>query len=170
MDKAEHERFVKQIHKFPLVPHLCSTPGDGTSKPVILEPKQLSVSLHEVGLSEDLFSGMWLKAAKLAADPSSISNAPGLSTSKMVASSTNPRKPHLVTFFKNSKMTCDCINSSTKSLCAHAIAVAEQQGTLQQLIAWYTNTNQDVNLWNLARSSGVQARRSIAGSVRDLAK
>ena len=37
---------------------------------------QLSVSLKETGLSEQLLSGMWIKAAELAADPSLITDAP----------------------------------------------------------------------------------------------
>lgn len=130
------ERFIRQIHKLPLEPPCSLIPSGAMANDVVVGPKQLSVSWEDIGLSEDLFSGMWLKAAKLAADPSSISDAPGpgLSTSKMVASSSNPRKPHLVTCFKNGKITCDCVNNSTKSLCAHALAVAERQGVIQQLV------------------------------------
>ena len=96
-------------------------------------------------------------AAKLAADPSTITDAPGLglSTSKMVVSYTNPRKPHVVTFFKNGKVTCDCVNNGTKNICAHALAVAEHKGSLKELVEWYNKTNQDVSLWNLVWSSGI---------------
>ena len=86
------ERFIRQIHKLPLEPPCSLTPSGAMANDVVLGPKQLSVSWEDIGLSENLFSGMWLKAAKLVADPSSISDAPGpgLSTSKMAASSSNP--------------------------------------------------------------------------------
>ena len=94
------ERIVNKIHKIPLLPH------------------QLSIGLEEINLSEELFSGMWIKAAKLAKDSSAITSAPGLATSKMVASTSNPKTPHLVTYFKSGKMTCNCVSCDTKHLCA----------------------------------------------------
>lgn len=76
-------------------------------------------------------------------------------TSRMVCSYSKPQKPHLVTFFLNGKVTCDCLNYSTKSICAHALATAEKVGLLSKLVEWYKKTNKGVNLWSLARSSGV---------------
>ena len=73
----------------------------------------------------------------------------------MVASTSSPKKPHLVSFYSNGKITCDCINYFTRNLCSHVIAVAELQSSLPQLLKWYKDTNKEVNLWNAARSSGV---------------
>ena len=73
----------------------------------------------------------------------------------MVASFTTPQKPHLVTTFSNGKVTCDCLNYSTKSLCVHVLATAQKLGVLQSLLDWYKTTNKQPNLWSLARSSSV---------------
>ena len=76
---------------------------------------------------------MWKKGAALAVAKSSITDAPGLPTSKMVVSYSNPKKPHLVTYFKNGKLTCDCLNNTTRNLCAHVLAVAETQGLFKKI-------------------------------------
>ena len=71
----------------------------------------------------------------------------------MVVSYTTPKKPHLVTMFASGKVTCDCLNYSTKSLCSHSLAVAQKNGVLALLLHWYTQTNQQANFWSLSRSS-----------------
>ena len=91
------ERIVNKIHKIPLLPSppvhaavnvspVSLTSADNTSI------QQLSLALKETELSEELFGGMWIKAAKLAKDSSAITNAPGLSTS---TSFTDPRKRYI---------------------------------------------------------------------------
>ena len=79
-------------------------------------PKQghLSVSLKESGLPVDLFQGIWSKALKFLTEEGQITMAPGLPSSLMVASESNPQKPHLVTQYKNGKFTCDCLNYKPK--------------------------------------------------------
>ena len=159
------ERIVNKIHKIPLLP----SPPTNAAMPAVVTPDsahQLSIGLEETHLSEELFSGMWIKAAKLAKDSSAITNAPGLATSKMVASTSNPKTPHLVTYFKSGKMTCNCVSCDTKRLCAHMLAVAEVQGSLKELIDWYERTNQDVSLWRLARSSGVPKHPGDKGNSK----
>ena len=115
----------------------------------------LSVSWEDVGLAKEVFSSMWDKAASLVVNEKGITDAPGLSNSKMVVSSSNPRKPHLVSLLDKGKVTCDCINYTNKSLCSHTLAVAEKSGLLMELLQWYTRTNKTANLWSLARSSDV---------------
>ena len=94
----------------------------------------LSVSWQDVGLTRKVFSSMWDKAASLVANKKSVTDAPGLQNSKMIASFTDPRKPHLVSVLDSGKVTCDCINYTTKSLCSHALAVAEKSGLLMELL------------------------------------
>jgi len=53
---------------------------------------------------------------------------------EMVVSFASPWKPFLVTTFSNRKVTCDCLNYSTKSLCAHVLATAQKLGVLQTLL------------------------------------
>ena len=112
----------------------------------------LSVSWKEAGLSEEVFGSMWKKAAHLAVDEGSITPAPGLPNSKMVASFSCPEKPHVVAVLDSGKITCDCLNYKSKSLCSHTLAVAEKSGELVRLLQWYNRTNQSANLWSLARS------------------
>ena len=113
---------------------------------------QLSVSWKEAGLSEEIFGSMWKKAAHLVVDEGSITAAPGLPNARMVASSSCPQKPHVVAVLDSGKMTCDCLNYRSKSLCSHTLAVAEKSGELVRLLELYNRTNQSANLWSLARS------------------
>ena len=92
----------------------------------------------------------------------------------MVASVSCPAKPHLVNVLKCGKLTCDCLNYQSKSLCSHVIATAESIGELRSLISWFKRTNQEPSLWKLSRSSGLpknpgykpgQSKRSRKSSV-----
>ena len=49
-------------------------------------------------------------------DETAITSALGLCDSRMVISYSSPRKPHHVTMFSSGKVTCDCLNYTTKSL------------------------------------------------------
>ena len=93
-----------------------------------------------------MYQQMWIKASQLIAKGNSIADAPGLSCSKMVYSYSNPKKPHLVTYYKNGKVTCDCLNYTTKYICAHTLAVAEVSQILPSFIEWHKGTR-DANLW-----------------------
>ena len=100
---------------------------------------------------------IWSKAIKLVSKENAIVNAPGTDTVKICASySTN--RPHIVTMYENGKITCDCKNNESLTLCSHAIAVAEKGGCLQRLIDWYKQTKQSANLWRLSRTSNVPKR------------
>ena len=149
--RAYRQRVINQIHKIDLLPQpsasihpsqvidLDTFNAAGCSSsiqcgeadvPVTADDMKenalpLSVTWKEVGLSEEIYKGMWEKAACLVADEKAIMDAPGLSDAKMVASLTCPQKPHLVCIMANGKMTCDCLNYKTKFLCSHVLAVAE---------------------------------------------
>ena len=117
-------------------------------------PITLSVSCENAQMPE-LFKGMWVKVSNLLATENAITIAPGLSCSRMVYIVSNPRKPHLVMFFKSGKVTCDCHNYSCKTICAHTLATAEKENMLDNFIKWFKKEDRDVNLWALSRSSGV---------------
>ena len=158
--KRYKEKIVHGIHKLPLndqpsvQPRHCDKDSNSEvlvdTGPVL----SLSVSRKDADLPEEIYEGMWIKASQLIAKGNSITDAPGLSCSKMVYSSTNPKKPHLVTYYKNGKVTCDCLNYTTKYICAHTLAVAEVSHLLPSFIEWYKGTG-GANLWELAKSSGV---------------
>ena len=171
--KAYRQRVLHKVHKLKLIPQTLSSKadehvdhldftsasrvssGDEENSLTVANISPLSISWKEIGLAEEILGNMWDKAASLVADNEAIVNAPGLSNSKMVVSYTTPKKPHLVTMLTSGKVTCDCLNYSTKSLCSHSLAVAQRYGVLAKLLQWYTQTNQQANFWSLARSSDV---------------
>jgi len=61
------------------------------------------ISWKEVELSEEILRDMWEEVACLVADEESITNAPGLSDTQMVASFTCPQKLHLVNIMAKGK-------------------------------------------------------------------
>ena len=178
--KTYRQRYISQIHKIQLLPSkppttftsttcvsensLSVTSNSDKDKELQSEDNvvssgiqkenllPLSVSWKEAGLSEEVFGNMWEKAARLVVDEKSITAAPGLPNAKMVASYSCPKKPHVVTVLASGKIMCDCLNYKSRSICAHALAVAEKSGELVQLLQWYKRTNQGANLWSLARS------------------
>ena len=140
--KVYKERAINHIHQIRMLsasetvskhPVSCLADDVQTSsntKSVSENVPPLSVSWKDIGLPKEVFSGMWSKASQLVAKEAAITDAPGLSNSKMAASFTAPWKPHLATTFSNGKVTCDCLNYSTKSLCAHVLATAQKLGVL----------------------------------------
>ena len=159
--KAYKEKALNRLHKIPLLPLPKENPPT-TSAPASSPPANssenippLSVSWKDVGLSEVVYGGMWSKAAELVADETAITGAPGLRDSRMVISYSSPRNPHLVTMLGNGKITCNCTNYATKSLCSHVLATAQKNGVLKDLLGWHKDENKHPNLWSLARSSGV---------------
>ena len=53
----------------------------------------LSISWKDVGLSEEVYGGVWSKAAKLVHDETAITSAPGLCDSRMVISYSTKATP-----------------------------------------------------------------------------
>lgn len=156
------QRVINSLYKLPLVDHVPNnatpdTSMDCGSTDAECTPKTvpLSISWQDTGLSGEVFEGMWTKASRLVGETNSVTPAPGLDSSRMVSSSSNPRKPHLVTFYKNGKITCDCQNCSIKHICAHILATAEKERILEDFLEWFKREIKGTNLWALARSSGV---------------
>lgn len=166
--KQYKERAINSFCRLPLVYDVPDTAEKNKSEimrmviPLILitddtegklsAPAPLSISWKDAALSGEIYEGMWNKASSLVANPDTITRAPGLASARMVYSSSNPKKPHLVTFYKSGKVTCDCQNCSIKHICAHILATAEKMKMLQSFMEWY---KKEVSLWDLARSSGV---------------
>ena len=178
--KQEKERYLAKLETFPLrsqqarlltsrqgdssqqARQLSSGQGDSSQQARQLSSGQgdrlqeeimLSVPLSDTGLSASIFGDMWKKAAKLASNSTLMCNAPGLPNAKIVASHSG--KPHTMIMHKTGRISCDCLNHVDKSLCAHGLAVGKVTGKVQVLLSWYKSTGQSVNLWTLARSSGV---------------
>ncbi len=62
-----------------IYPH---TPSENCSESENIPP--LSVSWRQASMSREIFERMWGKVVELVADTNSISDAPGLSSSRMV--------------------------------------------------------------------------------------
>ena len=179
--KVYKERAINRIHKICMlsasetvskhpVSCLADVQTSSNTKTVSENVPPLLVSWKDIGLPKEVFSGMWSKASELVAKEANITDAPSLPNSKMVVSLTSPRKPHHVTTFSNGKVTCDCLNYSTKSLCAHVLAIAQKLGVLQSLLDWYKATNnQTYGHWqDLPVSQNILVINHIQPRGRDL--
>ena len=79
------------------------------------------------------------QAVGLTATPSGITSQS--SDTFVVASSSDPRKPHIVNIFPNGKTNCsDCPGFKASSLCKHTIVVFAKLGRMDHLIAWLART------------------------------
>ena len=86
-----------------------------------------------------LLSTMVSQAVGLTATPSGITSQS--SDTFVVASSSDPQKPHVVNIFPNGKTNCsDCPGFKASSLCKHTIAVFAKLGRMDHLIAWLART------------------------------
>ena len=85
--------------------------------------------------------GIWKKASRLLGEPDNISVAPGCPKgSRMVASSSNARRPHLVTRGKyEGEFRCEksCPNCCGISICSHTLAAAVHNKETKQFIDWH---------------------------------
>ena len=79
------------------------------------------------------------QAVTLMTTPSAITNQS--SDTFVVASSSDPRKPHIVNIFPNGKTDCsDCPGFKASSLCKHTIAAYAKLGRMDKLIGWLSRT------------------------------
>ena len=86
-----------------------------------------------------LLSTMVNQAITLTTTPSAITNQS--SDTFVVASSSDPRKPHIVNIFPNGKTDCsDCPGFKASSLCKHTIAVFSKLKRIDELIGWLART------------------------------
>ena len=86
-----------------------------------------------------LLSTMVSQAVGLTATPLGIASQS--SDTFVVASSSDPRKPHIVNIFPNGKTDCsDCPRFKASSVCKHTIAVFAKLGRMDHLIAWLART------------------------------
>ena len=126
------EQFVRKIHHEKVRSKHCTLSVQSVATESENTPP-LSVRFNETGLPDCVYKAMWEKACMLH-HHELISDVPGHPSGKMVASLSCPEKPHLVNVLKCGKLTCDCLNYQSKSLCSHVIATAESIGELRSLL------------------------------------
>ena len=114
----------------------------------------LSVSLDEasgmVPMPAPSLEGMWDKAKRLLRSPDDIQMAPGNTSARMVASSSDG-PPHYVCL-KKGRCECDqtCPHFQAVGLCAHSVAVAELLGSLHSTLEAVSRMNK-VSITKLAK-------------------
>ena len=103
--------------------------------------------------------GLWKKAEWLLKTPNQVAVAPGCSPdARMVASSRNPNRPHLVIPGKAEReFRCDksCPQWNGLAVCSHVLATAQSTGKLLPFLQWYRNSKakkKNGNLTALART------------------
>lgn len=115
-------------------------------------PSKLSLEADASGIISvpfDILEQMFIKAKKLVGKTWKI---PGTEETWMVPSSHDPKSPHTVTTFGNGRVSCDkaCVNYCAYTICAHAVAVAEDASILSNFCKWYRSKRSTSNLTSLS--------------------
>ena len=101
----------------------------------------------------------------------------------MTPSKKKPNAPHTVKVFSSGRVQCDkdCPNYRAYFICAHTIAVAEENGSLRSFVKWHRKRRRGTNLTALANvgmpasagkksSTSTKRRRGLTNSSRKTAQ
>ena len=97
-------------------------------------------------------NSIWEKAEMLLSNSRAITPAPVEGEAKMVKSSAQPGRPHLVRIFKDGKLACDenCPMWVSLKICSHCVAVAHSIGCASDFSSWFCkNIKRPINLTKL---------------------
>lgn len=131
---------------------------------LFVQPRVLDVSQDDLVLAlgtvpSSTVEGLWKKAEWLLKTPNQVAVAPGCSSdARMVASSRNLDRPHLVIPGKaEGEFRCDksCPQWNGLAVCSHVLATAQSTGKLLPFLQWYRNSKakkKNGNLTALART------------------
>ena len=113
----------------------------------------------EVRIPRPCLEGIWSKAAELLKTKNAISQAPGVVGGKFVLSYSGKR-PHLVVPKKGGTFACDadCPNWKALGVCAHAIAVAEQNQNLPKQIKALKQAKKNPKITSFAEATMPKGR------------
>lgn len=113
--KAFKEKFVKKVHQIIVRPVIVASATCNSSAPdesVVADKTQvysLSINYSVANLPKEIIEPIWSKAGKILSNGGMICNVPGMENGKMVGSSSDPTKPHILKLFHNGKIQCDCL-------------------------------------------------------------
>ena len=102
-------------------------------------------------LSDDELQSLWSKASRLLSE-SKVLKAPGSEENTWWVSSDSSPSPHIVTKSKTNtgRYMCDkqCVGWKCRNICAHCLAVAEDDKQLKSFLIWFrtTKTPSSINL------------------------
>ena len=84
----------------------------------------------------------------------------------VVASTSNPRKPHIVNMFPNGKATCsDCPGCTSSSICAHILAASLTLKKTKEFLGWLSQRNKGGINFSKAITFGMPEGRGLKGQV-----
>ena len=112
-------------------------------------------------------NGIWEKANVLLCDPCAITPAPVKGQAKMVRSTSQPCRPHLVQkILEGGKIVCDenCPMWASLNICSHCVAVAHSVGCAREYALWFSTNTQAINLTKLTTQ---QASRDVGKKPRN---
>ena len=122
---------------------------DDAVEDLFVQPRVFDVSQDDLVLAlgtvpSSTVEGMWKKAEWLLKTPNQVAVAPGCSPdARMVASSRNLNRPHLVISGKaEGEFRCDksCPRWNGLGVCSHVLATAQSTGKLLRFLLWYRNS------------------------------
>ena len=111
-------------------------------------------------------NGIWEKANVLLCDPCAITPAPVKGQAKMVRSTSQPCRPHLVQIMEGGKIVCDenCPMWASLNICSHCVAVAHSVGCAREYALWFSTNTQAINLTKLTTQ---QVSRDVGKKPRN---
>ena len=138
------------------------------------ESSDLSITPEEAGITTvplPTIRAIFEKAKVLLGKETSIVLAPGSDGNSYMVESHTSRRPHFVKVEKaTGKVVCDeCPGWSSSKFCAHAVAVAEKNSSLQAYVRWVERRAGPMNLTSLVTfdtPKGVGRKGSRATSRR----
>ena len=123
------------------------------------EDSDVLCNFSKTGLPE-MLAGSWHNAQKILSS-GGIGPAPGNKNARVVTSLTG-NGYHKVTLSKNQPTNCDCEKFKEKRMCAHTIATAFKEGTLDRYIMNYS-----VDLTNLVKPSKNAGKKQVKRSENE---
>lgn len=135
---------------------------DVANEDLFVQPRVLDVSQDNLVLAletvlSSTMEGLWKKAEWLLKTPNQVAVAPGCSPdARMVASSRNLERPHLVIPGKaEGEFRCDksCPQWNGLAVCSHVLATAQSTGKLLPFLQWYRNSKAKKKNGNLTALS-----------------
>jgi hypothetical protein len=106
----------------------------------------------------DILASIVKKARSLTVKPGSVTLQS--QETLVVASLSNPRKPHIVNMFSNGKAVCsDCPGFTASSICAHTVAAGLTTKRAKEFIRWLSKSKRN--------SGGINYSKAITFGMPD---
>ena len=115
---------------------LSSANTSSTAVKLCVRPEEFHTGLK---IPLPAVQGIWKKAEELLGDANAISPAPGYDSKCRMVMSRSGKRPHLVTYSKSGKFSCDneCPNWKSMNICSHSVAVAHVNNSLKEFCDLY---------------------------------